>query len=81
VEPEQERHLSHMALKLIIGKKKGPFTSKDKKLHITYDEWSDHLDVFHDNNLVFRQEMGKVITCDKGEIWTRKLEEEYSKRS
>ena len=88
---DQARKISSLALYLVRDKRK-PFTSKDKKLHITYDPWTDYLSVFwhkispvidpkSEARLVFCMEMGVVKQFNEGdEEWQIRLIEENGKR-
>jgi len=87
-----ERELSSKALFLVKNnKKEGSFTSKDKKLFISYDQWSDHMTIFDlklsldgkvkESNVVFESDLGKIKTFKKEEEgWIKNLRFEHSKR-
>ena len=85
-----ERELSAKALHLLKNKG-GSFTSKDKKLFITYDEWDDYMTIFYlrlypgtnkvdQSKLVFESKMGKIIKFKEDDIeWQKTLREEEAK--
>jgi hypothetical protein len=87
-----ERELSSKALSLVNNnKKKGSFTSKDNRLFISYDQWSDHMTIFkiipnikgeiEKSVVVFESELGIIKTFNReDEEWVKNLRFEHAKR-
>jgi hypothetical protein len=90
VEFELERELSSKALHL-LNNKGGSFTSKNKKLFITYDEWDDYMVIFYlnlslgtnkikESNIVFESRLGIIKKFKEDDIeWQKILREEEAK--
>jgi len=87
----KSRSIASQAIELIRNNDKKSYTSHDQRLHITYDEWSDMLNIywmhmgkdmkFNIPELVFRTEIGEVKKEKEDTEWQMKLLKEYSKVS
>lgn len=90
MEFELERELSSKALHL-LNNKGGSFTSKNKKLFITYDEWDDYMTIFYlhlspgtnkvkESELMFESKLGIIKKFKEDNLeWQKILREEEAK--
>jgi len=74
------RNIYDLGIKVLIKNRKNKgvtqnYTSKDKKLHVSHHEWDDLMDIFYDDKLVFRSNLGRVKRLVMGD-WIVKLRSE-----